>query len=259
LFDGFAGKEINVSSSFPAARFPALMPSKEQGEAKATYPLDSPEPASGVALSDESLIARIRSEDQEALAILFRRYARLVWSIAERIVRDKGEADDLLQDVFLWVYRKASVFDSSKGTPRSLIVHMTYQRAITRRNYLAARHGRTPHEPRAKATPAIAQSTPLYHESVEAHYGREGLRRALDEMSEDQKRTLQLYFFEGYTLAEIAEEMGQALGNVKHHYYRGLQKLRSHLPSRTWESENSTCRGQDGLRAEQCRTGTGRA
>src|SRR5437870_5084023 len=116
-----------MSSSFPAARFPVLPLSKEK-EASAPIYKDTVGGASEP--SDESVIAQISAGNQEALAILFRRYARLVWSVAERIVRNKAEADDVLQDVFLLIQRRASVFDSSKGTARSLIVHMTYQRAL---------------------------------------------------------------------------------------------------------------------------------
>jgi RNA polymerase sigma-70 factor, ECF subfamily len=188
------------------------------------------EKACALEISDDALIGRIRSGDEEALTVLFRRYARLVWGIGNRIVRNREEADDVLQDVFLLVYRKASVFDSARGTVRSLIVHMAYQRAITRRNYLSARHCPASSEAEQRAERLVAPGVRFYHESIEAHFGKDGLKRALDEMSADQRRTLQLYFFEGHTLVEISEKLGQPLGNVKHHYYRGLEKLRKHLP-----------------------------
>jgi RNA polymerase sigma-70 factor, ECF subfamily len=124
------------------------------------------------------------------------------------------------------------VFDSSKGTARSLIALMTYQRAFTRRRYLNARHCQAPIEAAERAANAVAPSIPLYDQSVEAHFGRKGLRQALGEMSEDQRETLRLYFFAGYTLGEIAAHLGQSAGNVKHHYYRGLDKLRRHIPER---------------------------
>src|SRR5258706_10591630 len=80
--------------------------------------------------SDEALMIRIRDGSREALATLFHRYARLVRTVAKRILRDDSEADDLLQDVFLFVHRNCCVFDSSKATVRSWIVQMTYHRAI---------------------------------------------------------------------------------------------------------------------------------
>jgi RNA polymerase sigma-70 factor (ECF subfamily) len=180
---------------------------------------------------DETLLAKIATGDQEALGVLFHRYARLVWSIAERILRNQAEADDLLQDVFLLIQRKASVYDNSKGTARTLIVHMVYQQAFTRRRYLNARHCQAPLDAEERAASAAAPSAPLYDQSVEAHFGKERLHKALDEMSDDQRETLRLHFSEGYTLAEIADRLGQAYGNIKHHYYRGLDKLRHHMPS----------------------------
>jgi RNA polymerase sigma-70 factor (ECF subfamily) len=210
-----------------AARFPALPLSKERATAEPIYKDTAATPDE---LADETLLKQVSAGDREALALLFRRYARLVWSVAERIVRNKAEADDLLQDVFLLIARRASAFDSSKGTARSLIVHMTYQRALSRRRYLNARHYQAPKEAEDNATKVAAPAVPLYDESVEAHFGRERLRKALDEMSGEQQETLRLYFFEGYSLAEIAARLGQSAGNVKHHYYRGLDKLRRHLP-----------------------------
>jgi len=86
------------------------------------------------------LIARVCVGDSDGLGLLFSRYARLVWTVARRILRNNEEADDLLQDVFLLVRRKATDFDGSNGTIRSFIVHITYQRAISRRRYLMTRH-----------------------------------------------------------------------------------------------------------------------
>jgi RNA polymerase sigma-70 factor (ECF subfamily) len=218
-----------MSSSLPFARLPALPLSKEK-EAAARLYRDTR--GNAEESSDESLLAQIATGDQEALALLFRRYARLVWSVADRIVRNNAEADDLLQDVFLLIARRASAFDKSKGTARSLIVHMTYQRALSRRRYLNARHSQPPKESEEHAAKVAAPAAPLYDESLEAHFGRERLQKALGEMSEEQRETLRLYFFEGYSLAEIAARLGQSPGNVKHHYYRGLDKLRRHLPKR---------------------------
>jgi RNA polymerase sigma-70 factor (ECF subfamily) len=216
-----------MSSSFPAARFPVLPLSKEKG---ASGPIYKDTVAGPSEPSDENVIAQISTGDQEALAVLFRRYARLVWSVAERIVRNKAEADDLLQEVFLLIQRRASVFDSSKGTAKSLIVHMTYQRALSRRRYLNARHNQLPCEAEERAAKIAAPAIPFYDESLEASFGRERLRQALGEMSEDQRETLRLFFLGGYTLREIAGRLGQSMEQVKHHYYRGLARLRRHLP-----------------------------
>src|SRR6202035_1710246 len=65
--------------------------------------------------------------------------------------------------------------------------------------------------------------------SAEAVFGRNGLEKVLEDLSQDQRETLRLHFFEGYTLVEIAEKLGQPRGNVRHHYYRGLDRLRKEM------------------------------
>ncbi len=238
-----------MSSSLPAARFATILLSRDKA---GTPPVAEGMLQAATEVPDETLLAQIAIGDQEALATLFRRYAPLVWSVAEKIVRNKAEADDLLQDVFLLIQRRASVFDGSKGTARSLIVHMTYQRALSRRRYLSARHYQAPKEAEEKAARVAAPAAPLYDESIEAHFGRERLREALDEMSEEQRETLRLYFFEGYSLGEIAERLGQSLGNVRHHYFRGLDRLRMHLPGKGSGEWRVASEG-DERKAEQAR------
>lgn len=216
-----------MSSTFTAAQFHGVSISKDKVD---TLLVAESTPQVAPQLADETLLAQIATGNQEALATLFRRYARLVWSIAERIVRNKAEADDLLQDVFLLIQRRAAVFDSAKGTARSLIVHIAYQRALSQRRYLNARHCQAPTGAEEQSDSIAAPTVPLYDESIEAHFGRDGIRQALSDLSEDQRKTLRLYFFEGYTLDEIASRLGQSVGSVKHHYYRGLARLRRCLP-----------------------------
>jgi RNA polymerase sigma-70 factor, ECF subfamily len=217
-----------MSSSFPAARFPALPLSRE----KQAGPLYRDADEATEESSDEALIFRIRNEDQEALGLLFRRYCRLVWSIGQRVLRNKEEADDLLQDVFLFVRRKAGAFDSSKGTVRSFLVHITYQRAISHRRYLACRHFYSRREANEERDPVLGTDGPGYDESLEAHFGRAGVEKAFAELSEEQRETLRLHFFEGFSLEEIAAKTGQTYGNVRHYYYRALDKLRKRLKCR---------------------------
>src|SRR5580704_7090785 len=90
--------------------------------------------------SDEVLLAGVCEGSREALAILFRRHARIVRGVAYRVLRDPSEADDLLQDIFLLVHRLCKTFDGSKGPARSWILQMTYRRAISRRRYLTSRY-----------------------------------------------------------------------------------------------------------------------
>jgi RNA polymerase sigma-70 factor (ECF subfamily) len=218
-----------MSSSFSATRLPSLPLREAKGATEPIYRGTSPV-LSAEEPSDEMLIARVCADDSDALGLLFSRYARLVWTIAHRILRNSEEADDLLQDLFLLVRRRASVFDPSKGTVRSLLIQMCYQRAFSRRRDLARRHFYSSGEVTENTTLAKASLyPPFYDESLEAHFGKTALRRALENLTEEQRETLRLCFFEGHTLEEIAVCLGQSYGNVRHHYYRGLEKLRKHL------------------------------
>jgi RNA polymerase sigma-70 factor (ECF subfamily) len=178
---------------------------------------------------DEDLLTRIAKGDREALGCLFPRYARVVRSIAARILRDSAEADDLVQDLFLFVQRKCSIFDSSKSSAGSWIVQMAYQRAIERRRYLVTRHFYKREDIGSRASSLVGNPTVENDYSAEAVFGRNGLEKVLAALSEDQRETLRLHFFEGYTLTEISEKLGQPLGNVRHHYYRGLDGLRKQM------------------------------
>jgi RNA polymerase sigma-70 factor, ECF subfamily len=217
-----------VLNSFAAGRFPALPLGQKKEAAQPIYkdtstirPAEEP--------SDEALISRVCADDSDALGLLFSRYSRLVWSIGCRILRNSEEADDLLQDVFLLVRRRASVFDSSKGSVRSLLVQMCYQRAFSRRRDLARQNFYASTEVTENAVVAKRTSSePVYDESIEAHLGKTAIKRAREDLSIEQRETLRLCFFEGHTLEEIAVRLGQSYGNVRHHYDRGLAKLRKH-------------------------------
>lgn len=180
--------------------------------------------------ADEDLMfVRLREGDEEGLNHLFGRYARLLRSIAARILQDSAEAEDLVQDLFLFIQRKAGTFDSSRGSARSWIVQMAYQRAIERRRYLAARHFYAPAALQSEVESVVSKPTIEDDYSPETVFGRNGLQKVFAELSEDQRETLRLYFFEGYSLAEVSRKLGQSVGNVRHYYYRALNKLRKEM------------------------------
>jgi RNA polymerase sigma-70 factor (ECF subfamily) len=181
--------------------------------------------------SDERLLSLIREDDKEALAIFFRRYAGIVRGVAYRVLRDFSEADDLLQDIFLLVHRLCATFDSSKGSARFWILQMTYRRAISRRRYLTSRHFYTRVDlddvENELADPRT--SAAKVDELIDATRGNGSLQKVFEELSENQQQTLKLFFVEGCTFDEIAEKLGQSRGNIKNHYFRGLERLRKHI------------------------------
>jgi RNA polymerase sigma-70 factor, ECF subfamily len=185
-------------------------------------------------VSDEALISQVCEGSREALGILFRRYARVVRAVAFRILRDTFEADDLLQDIFLFVHRKCSLFDPSKGSVRSWILKITYNRAIDHRRYLQSRHFYKHVDVGDYMEVADSRSV-LATEDREALadvVGRPTIDMLLETLTDDQRKTLNLHFFEGCTFEEIAGRLDQSVGNIRHHYYRGLDKLRKELFAR---------------------------
>ena len=213
-------------SNFAAAPFPGLGLS---GKSPAAARLAQAQHTSLVSLTDEALIAGICSGRREALGQLFCSYAGLVRSIGRRILQDDTEAEDLVQDLFLYIQGKCMVFDSSKSSARSWIIQMAYHRAFERRRYLATRQFYSQTGLQNSADHLVGTPTIDSDYSPEAVFGRNGLNKVLDTLSEDQRETLRLYFFEGYTLAEISGKLGQPLGNVRHYYYRALDKLRKQM------------------------------
>jgi len=177
-------------------------------------------------VSDEALIADVCLGGREALAILFRRYARLILRVALRVLKDASEADDLLQDVFLLIHRLCRTFDSSKASAQFWILQMTYRRALSRRRYLNSRHFYTQVELDEQAVQVAEPRSAHVDDPVDQILAELDLQKMFGTLSDDQQRTLRLHFIEGYTLDEIANMLGQTKGNIRHHSFRGLERLR---------------------------------
>jgi RNA polymerase sigma-70 factor, ECF subfamily len=182
-------------------------------------------------VSDEQLLELIRDGDKEALALLFRRFARNVRNVAYRILRSEAEADDLVQEVFLFILRKAALFNASNGAARSWIFRVTYHRAFDRRRHLNSRHFYDSQEllDTSFRLADTREELPFHERSMEGILGKPLMAKFNRRLSPEQRETIQLYFFEGYALTEIAQLTGRSLGNVRQHYYRGLQKMRQYV------------------------------
>ena len=179
-------------------------------------------------LNDRELMAHLQAGHGDALAVLFDRYHRLVLSIALKIVRDLGEAEDVMQNVFLEVFRSAAQFDPAKGTTKTWLLQYAYHRAINRRQQLTVRHfyqqeniqGIETRMPQARGS-----LTGRFSEHELLHLLHEGLAA----LSRRQRQVLALASFEGLSMNEIAHKTGESVSNVRHYYYRGLKKLRSFI------------------------------
>ena len=174
--------------------------------------------------SDEDLMEGVRTKDCSALDALFRRYARLVMAVAFRTLRDQGEAEDVVQETFLYLYEKAPLFDAQKGTAKAWIVQVAFHRALDRRSYLARRgfYSGTEIELVSDTLAGMVD----FERDLEAKLSCTKLEKAFADLPHTQRQTLQMFFFEGMEMREIAGKLGESLGNIRHYYYRGLERLR---------------------------------
>ena len=175
-------------------------------------------------LSDEELLRLVVKGSAESVGVLFRRHGRAVLQIVWRILRDESEAADVRQDVFLYIFERAKLFDPSKGSGSSWIMQIAYHRAIDRKRYLMNRHHYD-----APVFDEQQSSIGTAPPSTDVIDGKAILDHLRTTLSAEQRETLELHLFEGYSLREIAERSGQSLGNVRHHYYRALERLRTHF------------------------------
>jgi len=180
--------------------------------------------------TDEELLLKVSTGEELGLSLLFRRYAPLVRSVGRRILRNGTEAEDLVQDVFLYLHRRSDLFDSQKGSARSWIVQVAYTQAFLRRRRLRSLgFYLSGIEDKPRESESISSDLFHYDDCAEARFGRELWRKTVDSLSQEQRQTLRLHFLDGYTFREIAEKLGQSYANVRNHYYRGLERLRQQL------------------------------
>ena len=175
-------------------------------------------------ISDEVLVLRLQERDISALGLLYRRYARAVYSVCARIIRDSAEAEDLVHEVFLALFKRCASFDAKKGTARSWLLQLTYHKCFDWRDYLRARHGFRQGNGKGKS-PVTPSESMEEQRPVEQTIPVDDIRALLASLPREQQLTFQLRVA-GYTFHEIAEKLGCTPGNAKHHAYRGIQRLR---------------------------------
>ena len=176
---------------------------------------------------DETLVEEIHGGNADAFAVIFKRYHRLVHVTALNIVRDAGEAEDLTQTVFLEIYRHLRQFDPARGTLKVWLLQFAYSRSMHRRNYLFVRQ----FHKQVELGEADARASHWSPSRLQPQEATRLTGEALAVLPEPQRRTIEMFFFEGLTLREIAKRRNENYPNVRNHYYRGLECLRSYLQS----------------------------
>ena len=179
-------------------------------------------PASDDSRADIALLTRIVARDADAVAELYDRHSRLLFGLILRIVRDRGEAEEILQEVFVQVWTRAETYNVNLGTPAAWLVRVARNRAIDRFRANAVR-ART-----LEATPA-----PPPVESPEARAAmteqQRAVARALDGLPPEQRELIECAYFMGLTQSELAERFGLPLGTVKTRVRAAMIALRREL------------------------------
>jgi len=180
-------------------------------------------------LSDGDALAAAVRGDGSGLAALYDRYSRVVYSLALRIVQIDAEAEDVVQEVFAQMFRQAGRYDSRRGSVSSWLLTIARTRAIdhvrARKRLPDRRFGREP-ESAAENVPdpkADQESQTLTDEQVQR------VRRALDGLPSEQRKAIELAYYDGLSQSEIAERLKEPLGTVKSRIRTAMMRLRDAL------------------------------
>jgi RNA polymerase sigma-70 factor (ECF subfamily) len=187
---------------------------------------------------DEELCRAVLKGNHEAFLALFDRYWQDVFRLAYSVLRNKAEAEDLVQGLFLEVHTTMLRYDEQRGSFRTLLLRYAYTRAIDHRRHLESRRYYTSVE--------IEEVEPELLVRHESHvYGltlEEGTRlieQGLEQLDDKQRAAVTAYFFRGLSVNEIAHELGESFGNARHHLYRGLERMRRVLAPKDDADESS--------------------
>ena len=219
-------------SPVTTARFTHLLPERSTSSSR-TQPHAPPMIAARQDISDETLLLEISYGGEWAMEVLYERYARYAYALAYRIVREASTAEDVVQDVFLSIWRKAASYHKQHGCVRSWLQAIVHHRAID--CIRASAH----HEYQYTSLEDVSEPAYNYTSSSTApgkklevwevvwHEERSALLRSiLKQLPQEQRQVIELGYFGGYTHAEIAERWHLPLGTVKGRMRLGLQKMK---------------------------------
>jgi RNA polymerase sigma-70 factor (ECF subfamily) len=178
---------------------------------------------------DPSLLARVVKGDQQAFSQLYDHSSTLLFTLAVRILGNHEEAAELLQDVYLEVWRKISRYDVGRGTPVAWLVTLTRSRAIDRLRTRTARGHRSTNSLEEGIAAQVADHGPSPFETQADQELRIAVGAAVAELPLAQQQAIELAYYEGLSHAEIAERLNQPLGTVKTRIKLGMSKLRDGL------------------------------
>ena len=179
---------------------------------------------------DVQLLQRIVARDPTAVAGLYDRHSTVVFGMIMRILRNRADAEDVLQEVFVRVWTRATTYDQRLGTPAAWLIRMARNRAIDRLRAKRTRSAIDGVEPPEAAVPERAASAAASPEALaEWREQTDTIRGALGALPPEQRDLIAAAFFEGYTHSELAARFQLPLGTVKTRIRAGMLTMREHL------------------------------
>jgi RNA polymerase sigma-70 factor (ECF subfamily) len=175
-------------------------------------------------VSDARLVTSIARYSEVALAEVYRRHGRAVYGLARRVLQDTAEAEDVTQEVFLRLWSEPDRFDPERGSLRSFLLAQAHGRAVDAVRSTSSRRAR---EARDAARTARAEYD-LQHEAWDLALADQ-VERAMGELSNDERRAIELAYFDGRTYREVARVLEQPEGTVKSRIRSGMRRLREAL------------------------------
>jgi RNA polymerase sigma-70 factor, ECF subfamily len=185
------------------------------------------------AAEDAAILGRVEQGDQAAMGLLFDRYSGIVYSVALRVLKDTGQAEDVMQDIFIQIWKKPSAFTSGRGSLGAWLVVVARNRAID------SLRRRRPTD--SVEDVVLASSTDLAAEA-ERNTMMEKVRAYMGQLPLEQRKSVELAYFEGLSHSEIAEKTGDPLGTVKTRIRLALITLRKAMQSKA--APGSSVRGE---------------
>jgi RNA polymerase sigma-70 factor (ECF subfamily) len=189
-------------------------------------------------LPDEALCREAAAGSHDAFLVLFDRYCEDVFRLAFSVLRNKAEAEDLVQILFLEVHTTMLRYDEQRGSFRTLLLRYAYTRAIDQRRHLESRRYYTSLQIE-ELDPRTLPHPDTFMSGLSPEEGTHLVEQALKHLDTKQQAAVRAYFFRGLSLDEIAQELGESFGNARHHLYRGLERMRRFLVPREEEDEAS--------------------
>jgi len=178
--------------------------------------------------TDAALIAAVAAGDDAAMGRLYDRFAPLVQAVALRMLRERAAADELVEDVFVEIWRRAGQYEAARAGLATWIATITRSRGIDRIR-ARQRHGHVDLGDDDRPDGALTAPPSDPAAAVVAGEDRERIARALRALGAEQREALELAYFQGLTQTEIAARLSRPLGTVKTHMRQGLIRLRDEL------------------------------